>query len=102
MHDNIRIYCDKKDSAIARGNAESVHKMTYPVFNPDFLKEDSVEYPLSINGKKRATASYPADASKEDLEKMALENEELAKWIEGKTIRKVIVVPKRMINIVVG
>ena len=47
-------------------------------------------------------AKFPADASKEDLEKMALANEELQKWIEGKEIRKVIVVPKRMINVVVS
>ena len=84
------------------GFKDSVHTQVYPEFNPEFLKEDAIDYPLSINGKKRALMSLPADASKDDLEKMALENPELKKWIEGKTIRKVIVVPKRMINIVVG
>jgi len=84
------------------GNEGSVHKAHYPVHEEKFLKEDSIEYPVSINGKKRALAEFPADASKEDLEKAALEVEDIQKWIEGKTIRKIIVVPKRMINIVVG
>ncbi len=84
------------------GFKDSVHVQVYPQFNADFLKEDSIDYPLSVNGKKRALMSLPADASKEDLEKMALANPELQKWLEGKTIRKVIVVPKRMINVVVG
>jgi leucyl-tRNA synthetase len=85
------------------GHGGSVHKDgQYPAFNPEYLKEDEVEYPIAINGKTRATASFPSDASKEDLEAAARELEDIQKWIEGKTIRKVIVVPKRMINIVVG
>lgn len=84
------------------GGEGSVHHAAYPEFNEDYLKEDSIEYPISINGKKRATAEFPADASKDELEKAALSIEAIQKWTEGKTIRKVIVVPKRMINIVVG
>ncbi|MEM9992110.1 MAG: leucine--tRNA ligase, partial [Bacteroidota bacterium] len=84
------------------GNAASVHDANFPTFDEQHLKEDSIEYPISINGKKRATASFAADASKDILEKAALENPVIQKWTEGKTIRKVIVVPKRMINIVVG
>ena len=84
------------------GFKDSVHKQVYPQFNADFLKEDAVEYPLSINGKRRASAKFSTDLSKEDLEKMALAHPELQKWIEGKTVRKVIVVPGRMINVVVG
>ncbi len=85
------------------GHEGSVHRDgQFPEFNPEFLKEDEVEYPIAINGKTRATASFPADASKEDLEAEAQKVEGIQKWIDGKTIRKVIVVPKRMINIVVG
>lgn len=84
------------------GNEGSVHQATYPVFNEAYLKEDEIEYPISINGKKRATAVFPADASKEDIEKATIEVEDIQKWIEGKTIRKIIVVPRRMVNIVVG
>ena len=84
------------------GGQGSIHQAAYPEFNEDYLKEDSIEYPISINGKKRASAEFPADASKDELEKAALSLEAIQKWTEGKTIRKVIVVPKRMINIVVG
>jgi leucyl-tRNA synthetase len=64
--------------------------------------EDSITYPISINGKKRAEATFSADASKEDIEAAALALEAIQKYTEGKTVRKVIVVPKRMVNIVVG
>ena len=84
------------------GNENSVHLSSYPTFNEEYLKEDAISYPISINGKKRAVAEFPVDASKEDLEKAALEIEAIQKWTEGKTIRKIIVVPKRMINIVIS
>lgn len=80
----------------------SVHHATYPVLNEEYLKEDSIDYPISINGKKRANAQFSADATKEELEKAAIELEAIQRWLEGKTIRKVIVVPGRMVNIVVG
>ena len=83
------------------GHQESIHLQSYPKFESSHLVEDEVEYPICINGKKRMVKSFPTDASKEDMEKEALEIPELSKWTEGKTIMKVIVVPKRMINIVV-
>lgn len=83
------------------GHEGTVHATTYPVHNEDYLKEDSITYPISINGKKRATADFPADASKADLEKAALELDVVKKWVNGKTIRRIIVVPRRMVNIVV-
>ena len=79
----------------------SIHHLSYPEYNERYLVEDSVSYPICINGKKRALAEFPTEASKEDMEKAALELEAIQSWIEGKTIRKVIVVPNRMINIVV-
>ncbi len=84
------------------GQEGSVHHASYPVHNEEYLKESEIEYPISINGKKRATATFPADASKDEIEKAALALPALEKWIEGKTIRKVIVVPGRMVNVVVG
>lgn len=84
------------------GHETSVNVAIYPVHKEEYLKEDSITYPICINGKKRATAAFSADSSKEDLEKGALALEEMQHWFEGKTIRKVIVVPNRMINIVVG
>jgi leucyl-tRNA synthetase len=83
------------------GQEGSVHHATYPIFEEKYLVEDSITYPIAINGKTRATADFPADASKSDLEKAAIAVEGIQKHIEGKTVRKVIVVPGRMINIVV-
>lgn len=80
----------------------SIHKSTYPQADESYLVEDSITYPISINGKKRAEATFAADASKEDIEAAALALEAIQKYTEGKTVRKVIVVPKRMVNIVVG
>ncbi len=82
-------------------HTQSVHMASYPVHNESYLVSDEVEYPICINGKKRALQSYPATLSKEELEAEAMKLEDLAKWTEGKKIVKVIVVPKRMINIVV-
>lgn len=84
------------------GNKVSIFQNgEFPTHKEEYLQDDSIEYPICVNGKKRALLELAADMSKADMEKEALEVEEIQKWIEGKTIRKVIVVPKRMINIVV-
>ena len=86
----------------ALGNNDSISKVLFPVFNDDYLTENTFEYPVSFNGKMRFKISLPVDMSKSDIEKAALEAEEANKWIEGKTVRKIIIVPNRIINIVVG
>jgi leucyl-tRNA synthetase len=83
------------------GGEGSVHHTSYPVFDEKYLKEDSISYPISINGKKRAMADFSAEATKEEIEKAALELEDIKKWTDGKEVKRVIVVPKRMVNIVV-
>lgn len=84
------------------GNEGSIHvNGSYPVHNDAYLLESTITYPVCIKGKKRATITIAADATKDTIEKEALAAEEIQKWIEGKEIRKVIVVPKRMVNIVV-
>jgi leucyl-tRNA synthetase len=84
------------------GEDSSIHRTgVYPQHEEKYLVEDSVTYPVCVNGKKRATATFAADASKQSIEETALQLEEVQRWIDGKTIRKVIVVPKRMVNIVV-
>jgi leucyl-tRNA synthetase len=80
----------------------TVQKSQFPQANEAYLKEDSIKYPIAINGKTRAFANFPADATKDEIEKAAIEIEDVQKWTEGKTIRKIIVVPNRMVNIVVG
>ena len=85
----------------ALGETESVCNAQWPVFNEEYLKEDSINYAISFNGKTRFNLEVPAGTSKEDVEKMALEHENAAKWLEGKTPKKVIVVPNKIVNIVV-
>ncbi len=86
----------------AFGNKGSVHtEGDFPVFDAKYLVEDTVTYPICINGKKRATADFDANTSKADMEKVAVNLPDIQKWTEGKKIVKVIVVPKRMVNIVV-
>lgn len=84
------------------GNQGSIHQSSFPELDASLLVDDEVTYPISINGKKRGEASFSADISKEELEKLAVELQIVKKWSDGKSIRKVIVVPKRMINVVVG
>lgn len=83
------------------GNEGTVMDAAYPELNEEYLKEDSFTYPVAINGKMRDKIDLAADTSKEDAEKAALALPKIQKYTEGKTVRKVIVVPKRMINIVV-
>lgn len=82
------------------GNTESVCDAQWPRHKEEYLKESSVKYPISFNGKVRFTLEMPADMSKEDIEKTALANEQTAKYLEGKTPKKVIVVPRKIVNIV--
>ncbi len=83
------------------GNEASVVDATFPKFEEKYMVEDSFEYPISINGKTRTKIFFPADASKEDIETGVLADEVVQKWTEGKAPKKVIVVPKRIVNVVV-
>ena len=74
----------------------------WPQFNPAYLIEDTLEIPVQVNGKLRDVIKVPADASQADIEAMAKASEKVKPFIEGKTIRKVIVVPKKLVNIAVG
>ncbi|MDO5572072.1 MAG: leucine--tRNA ligase [Bacteroidales bacterium] len=82
------------------GNETSVCDAKWPEYNEEYLKESVINYTVSFNGKARFTMEVEAGTSKEDVEKMALSNENSAKWIEGKTPKKVIVVPNKIVNIV--
>ncbi len=80
---------------------EELHHSKWPGYDPKALEADEVEYGVQINGKVRARISLPAGCGKEDAESAALALEELKPFMDGKTVRKVIVV-KNIINIVVG
>lgn len=82
------------------GNDTTVCDATFPICNEEYLVESSVKYPISFNGKVRFTLEMPADMSKEDVEKTALANEQTQKYLDGKSPRKVIVVPGKIVNIV--
>ena len=84
------------------GYKVSISTAIYPQHNEEFLVESAHEYPVSFNGKMRFKLPLPLNLSKEEIEKAAIENEKSIPHLEGKTIRKVIVVPGKIINIVVG
>ena len=84
----------------ALGNLETVCDAVFPICNEEYLKESSVKYPISFNGKVRFTLELPADMSKEDVQKTAMNNEQTLKQLAGQTPKKIIVVPGKIVNIV--
>ncbi|MES2004634.1 MAG: leucine--tRNA ligase [Bacteroidota bacterium] len=85
----------------ALGNAGSVLDAAYPVFEAKYVTESSKEYPVSINGKVRTNINIALDASPEQVQEIALANELVQKWIEGKPLKKFIFVKGKMINVVI-
>jgi leucyl-tRNA synthetase len=83
------------------GNAGSVSMATFPEFRPEYLVENTFEYPVSFNGKTRFKLELPTNLGVPDIEKAALAAKESEKWLEGKPPRKVIIVPNKIINIVI-
>lgn len=83
------------------GNTESITYAVFPKVNEAYLVESNHKYPVSFNGKMRFMLELPADMSKEAIEKEVLANEQSQKYLEGKTPKKVIVVPKKIVNVVV-
>jgi leucyl-tRNA synthetase len=90
--------------AIAPANTpvESVHLQPWPVHDPEALVVDEITLVIQIMGKTRGTVQVPASASKAELEQFAKESEIAQRYIDGKTIRKVIVVPGKLVNFVVS
>ncbi|MBN2803603.1 MAG: leucine--tRNA ligase [Deltaproteobacteria bacterium] len=82
------------------GEQGDVCNAPWPTFDERALKENTVTIALQVMGKLRGKMDVPADCSKQDLEKLALEHENVKKHIEGKTVRKIIVVPGKLVNIV--
>ncbi len=83
------------------GNTTSVVTATFPTWNETILVENTFNYPISFNGKTRFMLELPLTLTPADIEKMILENSEAQKWLEGKTPKKVIFVPKKIINVVI-
>ena len=85
----------------ALGHEGTVCDAPWPVFDEQYLKEDTVTLSVSFNGKTRFTLDFAADASKSDIEAATLASPQAQKYLEGKQVVKVIVVPGRIVNIVV-
>ncbi|MDD5017007.1 MAG: leucine--tRNA ligase [Eubacteriales bacterium] len=86
----------------AAGEKYSVFDAAYPVCDESALVLDTIEMPLQINGRVRARFNVPSGATKEDIERIIMNSDDLRSYFDGKTVRKVIIVPGRIANIVVG
>ncbi|MCD7053065.1 leucine--tRNA ligase [Rhodococcus sp. BH2-1] len=82
------------------GHTESLAHGPFPTADEKWLVEDTVEYPIQVNGKVRSRINVAADAAREDIEKIALADEKIVALLDGNDPRKVIVVPGKMVNIV--
>ncbi len=82
------------------GNKSSIHLEDWPKYDPAALVLDEIELAVQINGKVRSKLITPAQASKEEIEKQALDDNKIKELLEGKTIRKLIIVPGKIVNIV--
>ena len=85
----------------ALGHDTTVCDAKWPAWDEEYIRESAVTYPVSFNGKARFNISVPADMPAAEVQRTALEHENAAKWIEGKQVVKVIVVPGKIVNIVV-
>ena len=84
------------------GHAESVIGATFPQWEEKYLVEDSFEYPVSFNGKVRFKLNMPLTATQAEIEAAVKASPEAGKWLEGKEIRKMIIVPKKIVNVVIA
>jgi Leucyl-tRNA synthetase len=84
------------------GHETSVVTASFPTYDESKVVENTFNYPVSFNGKTRFNLELPINMSTEEIQKAALAAPDASKWIEGKQVRKVIIVPKKIINIVIG
>ena len=84
------------------GHSTSVVDAHWPEWNEEYLKESKVTYAISFNGKARFNLEIDVNTPREEIERMAVEHEQSQRWIDGKTIRKIIVVPGKIVNIVIS
>ncbi len=82
------------------GHSESISTAPFPKFEEKYLVESTKEYPISFNGKMRFTLELPLDMTKEEIESAVMSHEKTAHYLEGRTPKKVIIVPGKIVNIV--
>jgi len=78
-----------------------IAEQPWPTYDEKFLIEDEIDLVIQINGKLRATIKIPISADEDEIKKAALANPKIQQLISGKTIRKVVFVPKKLVNLVV-
>ncbi len=83
------------------GNKESIHIVNWPKYDASLLVENSFNYPISINGKTRAQIEFDLTASEDEIKQAVLNHELVVKWMEGKSLKKFILVQGRIVNVVV-
>lgn len=84
------------------GHSESITYQAWPTYDESKLVDNEIEIPVQVNGKLRAKVVIAKDASREEMEQLALSNDTVREWTDGKEVRKVIAIPGKMVNIVVG
>jgi len=82
------------------GNTESIEFARFPKLNPEYLVADEIEYPISFNGKMRFKLTLPADMSKDEIQEVVLQHERTREYLNGNNPKKIIVVPKKIVNFV--
>lgn len=83
------------------GHQDSITNAAYPVANPNFLQDETKAYPISFNGKMRFTLALSTSLSKDEIEAAVMQEERTQTYLDGKTPKKVIVVPNKIVNIVI-
>jgi leucyl-tRNA synthetase len=83
------------------GHEGGISRIPFPEFKPEYVQENTFEYPVSFNGKMRFKLELPVDMPKQEAEKAVLTDERAEKYLQGKKPGKIIVVPRRIINVVV-
>jgi leucyl-tRNA synthetase len=83
------------------GNETSISIASFPKYNTSYLVESEINYPVSFNGKTRFTITLPTEMTKDEVEAEVMKHEKTTHYLEGKSPKKVIVVPKRIVNIVI-
>jgi leucyl-tRNA synthetase len=86
----------------ALGETESLAYAEWPQFDEIYTREDTIELPIQINGRLRSRLIASTSATREELKQAALADSKVQKFMEGKEVRKVIIVPNKLINIVAG
>jgi leucyl-tRNA synthetase len=83
------------------GEKKSIFHSSWPAFDPSRMKEDTVEVAVQVNGRVRSHITVPTDISEDVLKKIVFEDSKVKMWLEGKNPKKIVVVPKRLVNVII-